>query len=112
MGAILLSGNLPNSEEFLMATVPGNPMDNGGIPPIFAPTRADILMAAAMHQQRQMQLAGNVIDMTGPRYEQRVKQEYGEGADPDFYKKQATRSTLMRALGGGAKVLPIKPEGD
>ena len=94
-----------------MATVPGTPMqdDFGGIHPSLRPTQADLLLAAGiMHQQGRMQMAGDVVTMPG-LYD-RVKAEAEK--DPDFAKKAATRATLMRAIGGGAKVLPIKPEGD
>ena len=95
-----------------MATVPGTPMDQedfGGVHPSLRPTQADLLIAAAiMHQQGKMQMAGDVVQMPG-LYD-RVKAE--QTADPDFAKKAATRATLMRAIGGGAKVLPITPDKD
>ena len=92
-----------------MATVPGTPMnddDFGGIHPSLRPSQADIYIAAAMHAQAQQRLAGDVVQMPG-LYD-RVKAE--QTADPDFAKKAATRATLMRAIGGGAKVLPMTPE--
>ena len=43
-----------------MATVPGQPMEDGGIPKELQPTQADLLMAAAiMHQQGKFQVAAS-----------------------------------------------------
>jgi hypothetical protein len=82
------------------------------LPKALQPTMADIIMATAVASQRNpeaFRVAGDVIDMTGPRYQQRFKTEYGEGADPDYYKKKATQETLSRAL-GRENVLQMVPK--
>jgi len=54
-----------------MATVPGNPVDDGGIPKELQPTWGDIVMATSiMDQQGKFQVAGDVIP-------------YGKGPAPE-----------------------------
>jgi len=89
-----------------MATVPGTPIDNadGGIPKELQPTDADLLMAAAIHTERQ-RLAGDVIPF------QRRTPDLTDPKELDEFKKMMTRDTLGRALGGAGKILPITPLG-
>ena len=96
-----------------MATVPGDPNDTGpdpygGIPPGLRPGYPELLMAAAIHKQQQDQkdqkLAGDVIPFKKPPLDLT-----GDPKQLDEFNKMMTRDTLSRALGGGAKVLPMTP---
>ena len=94
-----------------MATVPGDPNDTGpdpygGIPPGLRPGYPELLMAAAIHKQQQDQkLAGDVIPFKKPPLDL-----VGDPKQLDEFNKMMTRDTLSRALGGGAKVLPMTPQ--
>ena len=93
-----------------MATVPGDPMERDpvleSIHPSLRPTQADLLLAAGMmHQEGRLQLAGDIVP-----FQRKPLNLIGSEKDLDEYKKMMTRDTLSRALGGGAKVLPIKPD--
>jgi hypothetical protein len=91
-----------------MATVPGDPNElraDGGIPAELQPTQGDLLMAAAiMHQQGKFQVAGDVVPFKKPPLDLT-----GDPKQLDEFNKMMTRDTLSRALGGGAKVLPMTP---
>jgi hypothetical protein len=89
-----------------MATVPNDPSTPVDvIPKYLRPTPADFLQAAAIVDQRQ-RMAGDIVDMPGAKTPgQRISGAMNKGE----LNKITTQQTLMRALGGGAKVLPITP---
>jgi len=91
-----------------MATVPGSPDPVTAIHPAFRPTQADFLQAAAiMHQQGKFQVAGDVV-----KFPTLADRYHTDPASLEDIRKSETQSTLMKALGSTAKVLPIKPEGN
>ena len=91
-----------------MATVPGNPVDDGGIPKELQPTWGDIVMATSiMDQQGKFRVAGDVVPF--PTRNERWTIQ-GQNVSGDEILKADTRRTLSKALGGTANVLPITPK--
>lgn len=73
------------------------------------PSEANLLMALAeMHKQGRFQVAGGVVPMPGAA----TPADRAEALKIDELNKLTTNRTLSKALGGGAKIIPMSPSSE